>query len=66
MSAREAFPIKGANVLKFVFSGVLCKIAIENHQAAVLEIADVLCGLVEETSPSKGKLVTCLFVVVSY
>ena len=40
-----------------IFSGVLCRIAVDNGQTPVREITDMLCGLIEDCSPfstSKG------------
>ena len=37
------------------FVGILCRIAIENNQTPVPEVTDLLCGLMEKTTNSKGR-----------
>ena len=35
-----------------LFSGVLCRIAIDNGQTPIPEITDMLCGLIEDSTPT--------------
>jgi len=41
-----------------IFSGVLCRIAIDNGQTPVREITDMLCGLIEDSSPTSKSQAT--------
>ena len=42
------------SLIRSSFVGILCRIAIENNQTPVPEVTNLLCGLMEEVTNSKG------------
>ena len=42
------------SLIRSSFVGILCRIAIENNQTPVPEVTNLLCGLMEEATNSKG------------